>query len=81
MSGFILRAYRHAVAPMVVYTVSLWGIGLVGGWWIAFHPVIGGAPLGASGLWGASTISLGVAASVLLAWMLRVSRRPLRESQ
>jgi len=66
---------------MVVYTVSLWGIGLVGGWWIAFHPVFGGAPLGARGLWGASTVSLGVAASVLLAWMLRVSRRPLRESQ
>lgn len=80
MSGFILRAYKHAVAPMVVYTLSLWGIGLVGGWWIAFHPVVGGAPLGAGGLWAASTVSLGVAASVLLAWMLRVSRRPLAES-
>ena len=81
MSGFILRAYKHAVAPMVVYTVSLWGIGLVGGWWIAFHPVIGGAPLGAQGLWSASTIGLGVAATVLVVWMVRVSRRPLRESQ
>lgn len=81
VAGFILRAYKRAIAPMVVYTVSLWGIGLIGGWWIAFHPVIGGAPLGASGLWGASTVSLAVAASVLLAWMLRVSRRPLGELQ
>ena len=81
MSGFILRAYKHAVAPMVVYTVSLWGIGLVGGWWVAFHPVIGGAPLGARGLWGASTLSLGVAALLLLVWMVRVSRRPLAESR
>ncbi len=81
MSGFILRAYKHAVAPMVVYTVSLWGIGLVGGWWIAFHPAFGGVPLGASGLWGASTVSLGLAALVLAVWMVRVSRRPLRESQ
>ena len=81
IAGFVLRAYKHAVAPMLVYTVSLWGIGLVGGWWIAFHPVVGGAPLGASGLWGAATVSLGVAASVLVVWMLRVSRRPLAESR
>ncbi len=78
MSGFILRAYKHAVAPMLVYTVSLWGIGLCGGWWIAFHPVIGGAPLGAAGLWSSATLSLGLAAAVLLLWMLHVSRQPLR---
>ncbi len=76
MSGFILRAYKHTVAPMVVYTVSLWGIGLLGGWWIAFHPVIGGTPLGAQGLWGAATFSLGLAAVVLALWMVRVSRNP-----
>ncbi len=77
MSGFILRAYKHAVAPMLVYTVSLWGVGLVGGWWIAFHPVVGGAPLGVRGLWTAATASLALAALVLLGWMLRVSRLPL----
>ena len=81
IAGFILRAYKHAIAPMLVYTVSLWGIGLIGGWWIAFHPVIGGAPLGAKGLWGAACVSLATAAIVLLLWMVRVSRRPLRESQ
>ena len=75
MSGFILRAYKHAVAPMLVYTVSLWGFGLIGGWWIAFHPVIGDAPLGAKGLWGAATFSLALAAGVLLAWMTHVSRK------
>ena len=75
--GYVLRAYKHAVAPMLIYTVSLWGIGLVGGWWIAFHPVFGHAPLGARGLWGAATVSLGFAAVVLLGWMRRVTRRPL----
>ncbi len=75
MCGFILRAYKHAVAPMLIYTVSLWGVGLFGGWWIAFHPVFNAAPLGAKGLWGAATFSLGLAACVLLFWMLRVSRR------
>ena len=80
MSGFVLRAYKHAVAPMLVYTVSLWGIGLCGGWWIAFHPVIGGVPQGARGLWAAATFSLGLAAGVLLLWMLHISRQPLRKT-
>jgi MATE family multidrug resistance protein len=78
MSGFVLRAYKHAVAPMVIYTVSLWGIGLVGGWWVAFHAVLGHQPFGVVGLWGAATVSLGLAAFVLLLWMVRVSRAPLR---
>jgi MATE family multidrug resistance protein len=76
-SGFVLRAYKHALAPMLVYAVSLWGCGLVGGWWIAFHPVFGHEPFGARGLWAAATVSLGLAAIVLLAWMLHVSRKPL----
>jgi len=76
--GFVLRAYKHALAPMVIYTVSLWGIGLVGGWWIAFHPTFGHEALGIRGLWGAATVSLGLAAIVLLLWMLHVSRQPLR---
>jgi MATE family multidrug resistance protein len=78
--SFVLRAYKHAIAPMLVYAVSLWGVGLVGGWWIAFHPVFGYAPLGARGLWGAATLSLGLAAVFLLGWMLRISRQPLRVS-
>lgn len=77
ISGFVLRAYKHAVAPMLIYTVSLWGIGLVGGWWIAFHAGFGHGPLGVEGLWGAATVSLGIAAAVLVLWMLRISRRPL----
>ncbi len=77
ISGFVLRAYKHAVAPMVIYTVSLWGIGLVGGWWIGFHPALGHEPFGVVGLWGSATVSLVIAAAVLVAWMLRISRRPL----
>lgn len=81
MAGFVLRAYKHAVAPMVVYTVALWGFGLVGGWVVAFHRVGDIGPLGVRGLWVAATVSLVVAAAVLIAWMVRVSRRPLRESR
>ena len=77
MAGFLLRAYQHAVAPMLIYTVSLWGIGLVGGYWIAFYPPAFIAPLGARGLWGASTVALTLAALTLVAYLLRVSRKPL----
>ncbi len=79
LSGAVLRAYKHAVAPMLVYTVSLWGVGLVGGWWIAFRPVFGHAPLGVAGLWGASAVALGIAAAVLVLWMVRISRTAPRE--
>ena len=77
MAGFLLRAYKRAVAPMLIYTVMLWGIGLIGGYWIAFHPPTFIAPLGAQGLWGASTAALMLAAVTLVAYLLRVSRRPL----
>lgn len=74
VSSFVLRAYKQAVAPMLVYTFALWGIGLGGGYWIAFHPVFG-QPLGIDGLWIAASVSLMVAAGALIAYMLYVSNK------
>jgi len=74
IAGFTLRAYQHALAPLVTYGVALWGGGLGGGYWIAFHPVIGGAPLGLHGLWLAAAASLGLTAFVLLAYLAWISR-------
>ncbi|HJR50669.1 MAG TPA: MATE family efflux transporter, partial [Gemmatimonadales bacterium] len=34
--GFVLRAHKRAVAPTVVYALALWGVGLVGGYHVAF---------------------------------------------
>jgi MATE family multidrug resistance protein len=50
ITAFVLRAYRIAVVPTVIYAVALWGLGLVGGYVIGFHPVFG-TPRGASGMW------------------------------
>ncbi|RPH66876.1 MAG: MATE family efflux transporter [Burkholderiales bacterium] len=77
MCSFILRAYRITVLPMVVYVVSLWGIGLGGGWWLAF---VAGASqrswapevAGARGFWIAACASLAVAAAGLAAILARV---------
>jgi len=36
VSAFVLRAYRVATAPMVIYAVAIWGVGLGGGYAVAF---------------------------------------------
>ncbi len=71
--GFVLRAHKRAVAPTVVYAVALWGVGLVGGYHVAFVGV-GGPPWGVSGMWLMQSIGLGLAAALLLGvygWLLR----------
>jgi len=80
LAAFVLRAWHIATAPLVIYAVALWGVGLGGGYVLAFG-LIDAAPLalrGAVGFWTASTIGLVVAATALtlfLAWVLRQPSR------
>jgi MATE family multidrug resistance protein len=67
-AAFILRAYRVAFWPMVIYAGSLWGVGLGGGYLLGFN-ILGNTPdflQGANGFWAANSISLGLAACLLL---------------
>ncbi|WP_114662614.1 MATE family efflux transporter [Polynucleobacter necessarius] len=67
-AAFILRAYRIAFWPMVIYAGSLWGVGLGGGYLMGFN-VLGNTPpflQGANGFWAGNSISLGLAACLLL---------------
>jgi MATE family multidrug resistance protein len=76
-AAFILRAYRIAFWPMLIYAVSLWGVGLGGGYLLGFN-VTGNVPMalqGASGFWAANSISLGVAAVFLLYLFKRTAVR------
>jgi len=78
MCAFVLRAHRITTLPMLVYLASLWGIGLGGGWWLAFVVGAPGSPWaevvgGPRGLWIASGLSLvlaslGLAAILARAW-------------
>ena len=68
LCGFALRGYKNAFWPMVIYGVALWGVGLAGGYWIAFYVTPLGPPRGALGFWEAATAGLGIAA-VALAWL------------
>jgi len=78
VAAFVLRAYRVATAPLVIYAVAIWGVGLGGGYALAFGNV-GFAPAalqGSLGFWSAATLGLviaGVGMSAFLAWMLRRS--------
>ncbi len=81
VASFVLRAYRIATLPMIIFAVSLWGVGLGGGYVLAFD-LTGYTPpalLGARGFWTASTAGLVLAAlglGGLLALVLqRQSRR------
>lgn len=75
VAAFVLRAYRIATVPMLIYAGSLWGIGLAGGYVLAFD-LLGVTPQGlrgARGFWAASTAGLvvaGAALSLFLAWVL-----------
>jgi MATE family multidrug resistance protein len=70
--AFVLRAYKVAVIPTVMYAVALWGIGLGGGYVLGLDPFgISPAPLhGASGFWMGNSASLALVAGALL-WYLR----------
>jgi MATE family, multidrug efflux pump len=74
ITAFVLRAYKIAAAPMVIYAVALWGVGLIGGYFVAFHPVLGG-PRGASGLWLMQAIALCLASALLLGFYLWILRQ------
>jgi len=68
---FVLRCYRITLAPLLIYGCMLWGVGLGGGYWIAYRGL--GAQMPAqyspTPFWAASTAALAVTAAAF-AWML-----------
>ncbi len=76
LAAFVLRAYRVATVPLLVYAFAIWGVGLGGGYAVAFNTT-GWSPVAlqsAQGYWAAATAGLVVAAAGLcgfLAWMLK----------
>lgn len=76
MAAFILRAYKIALIPTVIYAVSLWGVGLGGGYVLGFGYLgdMASALRGAAGFWAANGLSLMVAGALLVSYFNRVSR-------
>jgi len=75
--GFVLRAHKRAVAPTVIYAMTLWGVGLVGGYHLAFRG-LWGLPWGITGMWLMQSVGLALAGLLLLGVYLRLPRMPAR---
>jgi multidrug resistance protein, MATE family len=76
--GFVLRAHKRAIAPTVVYALTLWGVGLVGGYHVAFRGVWG-PPWGVTGMWMMQSVGLALAGALLLGfyvWLMRARVTP-----
>jgi MATE family multidrug resistance protein len=73
---FVLRCYRVAIAPLVAYCVLLWGVGLSGGYVLAYRGI---GPLPAqhspAAFWQASAFALVLLAPILLAILWRAVGR------
>ena len=81
VTAFVLRAYRIVTLPLVVNTVALWGVGIGGGYLLAFDRS-GRVPaelVAAPGFWAAATLALVVAALALLALQVHTFRRHERQ--
>jgi MATE family multidrug resistance protein len=75
-TAFVLRAYKIAVVPTLIYAIGLWGIGLGGGYTLGLDP-FGWAPAatrGAVGFWLGNSASIALVAASFL-WYLRLVQR------
>jgi MATE family multidrug resistance protein len=71
---FILRSFGIATASLVVYCVLLWGVGLGGGYLIAYRGVAGMAALQSPvAFWGAGAAALALTALAFIALLARAA--------
>ncbi len=71
VAAHALRGYKVTFVPMLAHVGAFWGVGLCGGWWLAFRA---SSPLGVAGFWVASMLSLVFAAVLLCGLLWRTSR-------
>ena len=72
----VLRGYKRTVVPMFIYVISLWGVGLGGGYLVGLTDFFG-PPQGAAGFWLAAATSLFLAGAMILTYFLRIARTEL----
>jgi MATE family multidrug resistance protein len=69
LASFVLRAYKLAIAPTVIHAAALWGVGVVGGYLVAFGG-FWGPPWGIAGMWLMQSLALALAALLLVGFYL-----------
>ncbi|WP_414635674.1 MATE family efflux transporter [Aromatoleum sp.] len=77
VAAHALRGYKVTFVPMLMHAICFWGVGLTGGYWLAFHaPGREQAP-SVAGFWEAGVVST-VLASILFGALLRMITRRLQ---
>ncbi|MGE5865935.1 MAG: MATE family efflux transporter [Rhizobacter sp.] len=79
VTSFVLRAHRITTVPLLIFAFAIWGVGLGGGYVVAFDTWGWSPPalVGARGFWAAATVGLAIAAlglAAFLQWVLRQQR-------
>lgn len=80
---FLLRCYRITLTPLLIYGVMLWGVGLAGGYILAYEGVALGswtlaAQPSAQTFWMVATAALAIVAASFLLLLLRAMRQSLQ---
>ncbi len=83
--AFLLRCWRVTLLPLAIYGVVLWGLGLAGGYWLAYAggqlgPLAWNAAPAASSFWLAATAALALVALSFLWLLWRAVRLPAPEA-
>src|SRR6266850_5409685 len=65
VASFVLRAYKLAIAPTVIHAAALWGVGVLGGYLVAFGG-LWGPPWGIAGMWLMQSVALALASLLLV---------------
>ena len=73
----MLRSYRITVAPLVVYCVLLWGLGLGGGYLVAYSDTGVWSSMAASptAFWACSALALLVTAAAFMVMLAKAAAR------
>lgn len=79
LANFVLRSHHVTLLPLVCFAISLWGIGLGGGYVVTHSAWAPTALQGAPGYWAMSTVGLVVAGATLSALLAWIHRQEARE--
>ncbi|HEY0201377.1 MAG TPA: MATE family efflux transporter, partial [Burkholderiaceae bacterium] len=73
---FVLRCWRITIAPLAIYGLLLWGLGLGGGFALAYHGLSGTAPWQSpAAFWAAAALALACTAIAFALMLARALRR------
>ena len=76
----MLRCYRITIAPLALYGVLLWGLGLFGDYRLAYVGIMGWpAVQSANNFWIASTLAIGLVSACLFGLLWYAVQRTQRD--